>query len=288
MSTMSRVLNTAIFLARHPARSPGVVFANMMSRRRLREAIYRFVDWHDRRTLKRGGAFQAGVLRVPPASLRYRVHGDLSVQSFLNSGQQCSRDIQRALAKAGQDIRSFHRIFDFGCGCGRTMIWLADVAPNAHFSGSDIDPEAITWCQQNLGFASFAVNEPTPPLNQAADAFDFIYAISVFTHLNEEYQFQWLSELQRVTQPKGYVLLTVHGAYFWGQMPLPQLEEMRQRGFLFTSGPRSMQGIFPEWYQTAFHSREYIYSRYSQYFDVVEHIPAGMDHGQDVVLLQKR
>jgi hypothetical protein len=63
--------------------------------------------------------------------------------------------------------------------------------------------------------------------------------------------------------------------------------EIKRKGFLLMNGPKSMQGIFPDWYQTAFHTQEYVLSNYSRYFDVLGYIPSGMDNCQDVIVLQK-
>ena len=279
---MIHELKAALFLARHPSNLPGAFITKVMSQRRLREALYHYVDWRDR-----GILMQAEPICVPPAALRFRVHGDLSVRSFLESGGQCSQDLKDALAKVGKDINSFQRILDFGCGCGRTLIGLANIVQPSTLFGTDIDAEAIEWCRHHLHFASFETNDPLPPLNHPADTFDLIYAISVFTHLNEDYQFAWLSELERVTKSKGYVLLTVHGAYYWDKIPPSKVEEVKRTGLLFMSGSKSMQGIFPDWYQTAFHTQEYVLSNYSKYFDVLAYIPSGMDNCQDIVVLQK-
>src|SRR5512141_2597032 len=116
-------LHAAVYLATHPKRSPDVILANLMANLKMREAIYRYTDWRDRDILK-----STHPIRVPPASLRFRVHGDLSVQSFLQSGQQCSQDIQHALAQAGVSLGSLTRILDFGCGCGRTLGWLTRIS----------------------------------------------------------------------------------------------------------------------------------------------------------------
>src|SRR5205823_739072 len=97
-----------------------------------RRALYRYVDWRDKRD-----AYGAPFSTAPPADLRYRVHGDLDVASFLETGKQCASDIQDALARVDKDIGSFERILDFGCGCARTLLWLAPWADRSQFSGTD-------------------------------------------------------------------------------------------------------------------------------------------------------
>jgi len=253
-----------------------------MSHRKLRGILYRYVDWRDRRYIK-GNEFA----HVPPAPLRFRVHGDLDRNSFLETGRQCKQDITNALARVGKNLDSFQHILDFGCGCGRTLIWLSSNAKPDNLYGTDIDAEAIAWCRCNLSFANFDTNGPLPPLDFPEKIFDLTYAISVFTHLNEDFQFRWLSELQRITKPNGYVLLTVHGFYYWSNFSPQQIEEIKRTGFMFIESSKPMRGIFPEWYQTAYHTQEYVLSNYSKYFNVLDYIPTGLDYCQDVVILQK-
>ena len=275
-------LKSALYLAMHPKIIPGTLITKLMSQKDLRDALFRGTDLRDR--FKSRHPMQD---HVPPASLRYRVHGDLSIGSFLGSGRQCAQDIVDVLARVGKDIRSFQQILDFGCGCGRTLIGLRDIAPSLTLVGTDIDIEAIRWCQRHLHFASFEINEASPPLKYPPGTFDLIYAISVFTHLNKEYQFAWLRELERVTQSKGYVVLTLHGDYYRDGMLPQDLNELQKTGYLLKNGPRSMRDFFPDWYQTAYHTEAFVLSNYSKYFDVLAYVPSGLDHCQDIVVLQK-
>ncbi len=223
---------------------------------------------------------------MPPASLRYRVHGHPDANGFLKVGRRCSDNIGAALEQVGKDFDSFRNVLDFGCGCGRTIIWLADRLQSARLSGTDVDAEAISWCRAHLDLATFRVNDPLPPLEYPSEAFDLVYAISVFTHLDEEYQFRWLDELKRIAEPGSIVLLTVHGRHAWNNLPREDVTDLKARGFKFLTS-NTFKGIFPEWYQSAYHTKRYILNRYSDYFDILAYIPSGMGRMQDVVVLQK-
>lgn len=238
-----------------------------------------YVGLQDRRYAERTGA------RLPPTSLRYRVHGSPSMDGFLRVGETCGENIKATLEKVGKDLDSFQNVLDFGCGCGRTLIWFADRSQSACWYGTDIDAEAISWCRNNLDFAEFGVNDPLPPLGYASETFDLIYAISVFTHLDEDYQFRWLDELERVTRPGGIVLLTVSGRRVWKHLPEEDVADIEREGFKFTAS-NTAKGIFPEWYQNAYHTREYVFDRYSKYFNVLDYVSRGMGN-QDLVVLQK-
>lgn len=210
---------------------------------------------------------------LPPAALRYRVGASADADIFSRIGKTCAEDIKSALLKVGRNLEAFQRILDFGCGCGRTLIHLSSLAPNAKFYGTDIDKQAIDWCQRNLKFGTFSVSRETPPLQYEADMFDFIFAISVFTHLNEDYQFRWLEELKRIALPGAILLVTVDSSF------------VGEKDFVFEHSYE--KGLFPAWYQNTSHSQEYVFSHFSSFFEIIGYFPRGMNNHQDVVMLQK-
>ena len=150
---------------------------------------------------------------------------------------------------------------------------MKSLAPQAQFAGTDIDIKAIEWCRQHLDFATFSLSKESPPIDYAADSFDFIYVISVFTHLDEDYQFRWLEELRRIAKPGGVLLLTLHGP------------KNGQRFFFERSYEK---GLFPAWYQNTYHSKEYVFENFGKYFQVLDYFPHSMNDSQDVVVLRKR
>ena len=129
---------------------------------------------------------------------------------FLNIGESCCNGIRRILAKNGIELEQFRAILDFGCGCGRIIRNFRDLEGPRLF-GTDYNPKLANWCRSNLPFAEFGVNGLAPPLKYEDGSFDFIYAFSVFTHLSEKLQTEWLAELNRVMSPGGYLLFTTLG-----------------------------------------------------------------------------
>jgi predicted SAM-dependent methyltransferase len=123
-------------------------------------------------------------------------------------------------------------------------------------------------------------------MEYSPEMFDLIYAISVFTHLNEDYQFQWLNELNRVAKPKGILVLTVHGRHCWEDLSPQDVARIEREGFNFTI-TKTMEDIFPKWYQVAYHTKQYILDRYAQYFEILDYIPRGLNDHQDMVILRK-
>ena len=214
----------------------------------------------------RSHAQDASGLPLPPALLRYRVSELLSRDDFLTIGEGCARLVEEHARSRGLDLSQSGRILDFGCGCGRTLRWLLAALPSVEFHGADVDQQAIDWCSRNLPAARFVRNCPQPPLPYPDLHFDAIYCFSVFTHLDEAAQDLWLAELARLLAPDGFLLISVHGAGAEKALDSNGLAALKTAGFVHRRSQK-LQGIVPDWYQTTWHSEQYIVNRLSAWFD---------------------
>lgn len=232
-----------------------------------------------------------GGLPVPPAMLRYRVGGSLERDVFLEIGASCANDLRQLAALGGKDLDTCGPVLDFACGCGRVIRHFGDHAPSARWHGSDIDPEAIAWCAANLSkVADFATNGFQPPTRFAADTFEVIYSVSLFTHLDEADHFAWLEELSRIVKPDGIVIASVHGPFTHLQLPPADARAVAERGFLYRTGQTGklkLDGL-PDFYQTAYTTERFIRERWTRYFDVVAYRERAVAGYQDAVILRKR
>jgi len=219
---------------------------------------------------------------IPPALLRYRVGESLSTESFLRIGESCANYIDQQAQAMGMSLNTVERVLDFGCGCGRTLRWLMERHPATQFYGSDVDADAIGWCSSNLCDGVFLNNKPEPPLAFATEFFDVVYCLSVFTHLDEQMQDLWLTELKRILKPGGIVILTVHGERAAASLDEGAAQSLKAAGFLHRQS-RKLSGIVPKWYGTSWHSRSYITARLGRSFDDVRYtaVPDGV---QDLVV----
>jgi SAM-dependent methyltransferase len=131
--------------------------------------------------------------------------------------------------------------------------------------GTDIDGEAVRWCQKKLGrVGRFIQNGPLPPLPLNDDQFELVYAISVFTHLPEEAEQAWLRELARVLQGGGLFIGSV-----LGDEALAEIGDESE--FLYAD-------------QVSYHRRRYIEREWGKVFEILEYIPRGINHHQDAVI----
>lgn len=221
-------------------------------------------------------------LPIPPPHMVALVSGHYRPRQFFETGMLGADCIRTALARHGVDMTRLSSMLDFACGCGRILRhwkWLTSV----DVQGTDYNGHLIDWCRENLRFADFGVNDLEPPLPYGDDSFDLVYAISAFTHFDEQLQFDWLAELERVLRPGGVLLVTLKGS-----SRLLELNEEEARRFLagelvVRRGPISGSNSC-----VAFHPESYVRERWAERLEFLEYITAGAeDVAQDMVLLRR-
>jgi SAM-dependent methyltransferase len=250
--------------------------------------VYR---WDRRRTIRRLERADADYLSshpdvlVPGPELRFNVVGAIDIPGFVTGGKCTAEDIETALSRSGSSFDGIGRALDFGCGCGRLLLEAVRRWPHVQWSGSDVDARGVQWCAAHLPDARVLVNPPLPPLPFPDGEFDLIWCGSVFTHLDENRQDAWLAELRRVLAPGGHLLASVHGPDCWAGLPRPTVRQIQDRGFVFARVAGD-EGIHPEWYQAAWHTRDYIHSHWSQFVEITAYITKGSGL-QDVVVAKR-
>jgi SAM-dependent methyltransferase len=222
-------------------------------------------------------------LPVPPPELIYRVTGQLGIDYFLENGRLGLDCIDRVLARHGIAFERMGAVLDFGCGCGRILRHLKTLrGPKLY--GVDWNPDAVRWSKASLPFAEFCVNTTSSGLRFfPGDAFDLIFAVSVFTHLPEVLQRFWMRELVRVMRPDGLLLLTVQGSD-----RLHQLTPAERRRFEMGRCVVIGEDYPGENVCSVFHPEAYVRTVLAAELAVVEYVPGGArDARQDIVLLRK-
>jgi SAM-dependent methyltransferase len=150
-------------------------------------------------------------LPVPPPRLRLLVDGRTGdAEAFQRLGAQMCDSIQAAAAAAGAPVERMRAILDFGCGCGRVARHWAAVE-GLEIYGCDYNPDLVAWCVANLPNLRATRNQLAPPTPYVTGSFDLVYALSVFSHLDEVLQRGWLTEFRRLLRPGGLLVLSVLG-----------------------------------------------------------------------------
>lgn len=230
-----------------------------------------------------------GTTPLPPARLRFRVHGSLDRDSFVRNGRIIAEDLTGLLASVGREPSSFRRILDFGSGSGRVLRHFREQAPGSALFGTDIDPELVGWCEAHMPGVYWSRNEFLPPAPFATGFFDLVYSISVFTHLDEDFQLAWLRELHRIAAPGAMLIASVHGEHVYRTLASVEQQQLDQCGFLFlrgATGRLKLDGL-PDFYQTAYHTEPYIRRVWGEHFEILHYGPRAINGHQDAVVLRK-
>ncbi|MBW4443062.1 MAG: class I SAM-dependent methyltransferase [Plectolyngbya sp. WJT66-NPBG17] len=243
---------------------------------------------------------------IPPFELR-RITAKRSVANFVQSGKRISDALVEGLRTTGKEINEIQTVLDFGCGAGRQVQYFY-AYEFVKIYGCDPNAAHIAWLSKNYPLADFRVSQFMPPLPFDSNTFDLIYSVSVFSHLSEKAQFAWLEELSRVLKPNQIALLTTLGEHAANRLDLEKLvqrdpaepesfkDALAQQKFVFyvpESYRAANQVINPgnsseeDMYGATWHSEDYIYENWSQYFEVIKIIPGCVDGLQDLVVLRK-
>jgi SAM-dependent methyltransferase len=147
---------------------------------------------------------------VPPKESWISEKYGTTPDDYLASGRRDTQEMIDILHQAGDSLEALGNILEFGCGDGRMIRWLEHLAGDREIWGTDIDAGRIFWCKQNLGPPFHFMTTTTVPYLPFEDRyFGFIYAGSVFTHIDDLAD-AWFAELRRILRPGGKLFITVH------------------------------------------------------------------------------
>jgi hypothetical protein len=132
---------------------------------------------------------------------------------------------------------------------------------------------------------TFSVNDSLPPLSIGEPKFDFVYAISVFSHMDETYTKAWLAELRRVTLHGGILALSVCGPLIY-QATGMDVGDLHKNGFIFKQSG-FWKDYFPDWYGDMYYDEAGARRLFGQDLELISYVPFGVNGHQDLLLLRK-
>lgn len=147
-----------------------------------------------------------GSLPIPPAELRMSYNTD-SGEGFLASGKYAADWLHRLAGV--HSINLLGRSLEWGCATGRVLRHFEAEAKVGEFWGTDQAGPHIAWCKDHLCPPfRFVTCTAYPHLPFADNTFDFVYGISIFTHLVHLID-AWLMEFRRILAPGGHAIFTI-------------------------------------------------------------------------------
>jgi SAM-dependent methyltransferase len=220
---------------------------------------------------------------IPPSRLIFLIIGHGWKFVYFNSGEMITANLLALLRKHNINPFQFADILDFGCGCGRLIRHLRAL-PNAMLHGCDINPNLIDWSKKNLLFAHFSLNQITPPLIYKNQSMDFIYARSVFTHLGEKLQQEWMVEFFRILRPGGILLFSTQGEQFYSTLTPKMQDLFRSNRLVENQGNTEGRNDFG-----SFQSLAYIQNHLYKGFKLISlHPGENSEHFQQDIVIAKR
>lgn len=133
-----------------------------------------------------------------------------AVKSYF-SGGKTNADQVIAVMRDLDLIGGRKRVLEFASGFGRVTRHLkAPLAQNI-FSASDIHEEACSILKEKIGITVYQSFEN--PLDLKIPEQDFIFVLSLFSHLSEKLFVAWLDKLYSRLAPGGVLMFTTHGEH---------------------------------------------------------------------------
>ena len=222
-------------------------------------------------------------LPVPPSDLRARVTGTPDEEWFISSGICTVNEWKKALASLGMGLSDFNTVVDYGCGCGRALRQLLPkLYNNQRLIGIDTDVEAIKWINENISDVEAYELNANPPCSAIDDhSVNLVLCHSVFTHLPEDVQFAWLSELARILVDGGVAIISIHGinTIYHNFINIQStgnkkgayryLKTMQNDGFLYNKGKGEFETELVDYYGSTFHDIVYVLESWTSNFEVM-------------------
>ncbi|HWT12775.1 MAG TPA: methyltransferase domain-containing protein [Allosphingosinicella sp.] len=175
------------------------------------------------------------VLPAPASSDPDRRKGELPIPperlwlgyDYRQAGAEHVAKMLEVVRASGFSFDPGDRILDLGCGAGRMIRHLEDLAESCEIWGTDISAEHIFWCREHLSPPfNFATTTKVPHLPFEDRSFRLIYCGSLFTHIDDLAD-AWLLELQRILAPDGRLYVTIHDKHTLELFEDPRYDAVR-------------------------------------------------------------
>ncbi len=222
---------------------------------------------------------------LPPDYLMYESF-QLDYKKYYDDSIESAREI---INKTSNYINFQNaNILDWGCGPARIIRHLPLILSdkNCNFFATDYNEKTINWCKSNIKGIEFNHNLLEPGLWYSDNFFDFVYGISIFTHLSAKMHYEWMKELIRITKKGGVIYLTLHGQAFREKL-------IKKEQKIFDCGNIVVRDKVKEGHRTyvAFHPKDFVYSWLQETGSEILEYNEGDNKGkpqQDIWILRKK
>jgi SAM-dependent methyltransferase len=237
-------------------------------------------------------AQKTGLVSASPPKTIHNMHRlDIDVGSLY-----CPNLIDEVVHAAGRVISG--RCLDFGCSSGRVVRVMQAAYPEVEWYGCDPERSAIGWAANQFPKISFSCNKFDPPTIYEDKYFDLVYAISIWSHFDEETSKIWFDEMHRIVKPSGLLYWTTHSKQTlaqWATNKVRQRESLDDicnklilTGFVFEKAyDKDWSADVSRW-GLAYISTDWVLSNLLDKWNLVQYRPGYESWNQDVYLMERR
>lgn len=218
---------------------------------------------------------------LPPAYLVYESF-DMNYDTYYTGSHETAKWVLSHFSRH-REFKEVN-ILDWGCGPARIVRHLPGLLNDTcKIYGTDYNPTTINWCRKSIPGVNFNLNLIQPPLPYVNNSFDFIYGISIFTHLTEELHGQWFDELVRISKPGGIIFLTLQGNAFKAKLTESENESFDKGNLIIRGKTRVGHRTY-----SAYQPPSYVHKLFEGH-TILEHHPGDISKGkpqQDIWLIK--
>ena len=128
----------------------------------------------------------------------------VGLAEFFERGALDAQQVEAVMARLGHDKQA--QVLEFASGYGRVSRHLR--LPN--MTCCDIHADAVDFLRDKIGVKAI-ISKTDPSDFQLEEKFDFIFVLSLFSHLPSDLFGRWLERLYSLLRPGGHLMFTTNG-----------------------------------------------------------------------------
>ncbi len=196
-----------------------------------------------------------------PAPLLFECFGKVDFYRFDESGKEAARNLSGLISP----LIAPRVIVDAGCGLGRITNRISAHFPEAKLIGCDVNDRMIRFNQAHFPTVTWLVNKPDHPFPIGDSEADFVFSLSVVTHLNEQSISHFFGEVNRILAPGGLFLFTTIGSFYSEKKLVGrELEAFKSGKPVYRGDVANTSRLF-----TSYHPDSYMEKMIAPYFTLI-------------------
>ncbi len=235
-------------------------------------------------------------VQIPAPADRDMAYGEEHYQYWLMGFSDYLNVLKNAPHLEGKDLN----ILDLGGSTARVSRHFITARPGSNAMVAEVNVNSVNWINTYFyGNCRGIKVGPYPRIPLPDSSIDLAYGFSVFTHIDDRSEIDWLKELVRVVKPDGCIYLTIASEHTWATVDHEFLRQCvssdKERDKIYADavgGPmpaeRFSVGNDDLVYNcTTFHSTDYVKRVWSEYASIENIVFGCHSMGKQTAIIMK-